>query len=97
MRVRTGLVGHGAPGQIHRIERHRGRLKQTRVGLRPLNLGHHRERRDDHAQDKVDADEELVGGAAVRPGVEGEKQAHSRDGQRVLEEGEEQKSAVPAL
>ena len=88
-RVHTGLVSHGAPRQIHRVECHRRRLQETRVGLDPLHLRRHRERRDDHAQDQVDADEELVGGAAVRPGVEGEKQTDSRDGQSILEEGEE--------
>ena len=94
---RTGLVGHGAPCEVHGVQADSGRLEQARVRLSLLNLRQHRERRNHHTQDQVDADEELVGGTAVRPRVEGEEETDSGDGQCVLEEGEEEQSAVPSL
>jgi hypothetical protein len=62
----TRRAGHGRPGEVHDVEGDDRALQQpqTRLGLlHAREDGHHR---DDHAQDQVERDEELVQSAVVR-------------------------------
>ena len=58
--VWVGLVGHGAPGEIHHVERDEAGLEQARVGQVFLYLGQDRGHTQHHAQQHVEGDEELV-------------------------------------
>lgn len=57
-----------------------------------LYLGQNGDNRDDDAQDKVEADEDLVLCAVVRLRVVDVEKHHSSDSQSVVDEGERQQA-----
>ena len=56
----VGVVGHGAPGEVHRVQGDDGRLQQARAWVDLLDGRQDGHDGHDHAQDHVEADEELV-------------------------------------